>query len=356
MPSYQHLFNHVLDASELLPSEISSMSRNYNGYTLFSKHYYIAIKEDAWSKTNGDSLYYSDSSDVDSTDGSTINNLCSARVKLSHMWNSLQSVEQEKWRQRAKRLNSYPSIGSFLTVPESLSHGVGVSVQRLLHGLTSDWRRLVKITRKALMKDPTRNQSVTTYTFVSEKVTLGTQSFRSFGISELLKEAVFGLNFSLPQVLQAIVYQSKNRVLLYFASARHLSEVLGINRLSAVQFIHHHHTYICCGKVSVRIGSKSVLGYVMEENEKYFYVLLCSNIRVKVCKPILVTKYGNNSKVKEIFYDYSVCVGDKVTKYVITYFWPVRFKFNKNAIDNIIFILNKVVLDKNLLVNEALSS
>ena len=259
-------------------------------------------------------------------------------------------------RQCAKRLNTYPTIGSFLCVPESLIQGGGVSVERLLHGLTSDWRRLVKTTRKALMKDPTRNQSISQYTFVSEKVTLGTQSFRSFGISEILKEAVFGVNFSLPQVVQAILYQSKNRVLLYFVSARHFSEVLGINRFSAVQFNHHDHTYICCGKVSIRVGCKSVLGYVMDENENYFYVLLCSNIGVKVRKPILVTKHDSNGKVKAICYDYSVCVEDKATKYVITYFWPVRFKFNKNAIDNFIFILNKVVLDKNFLVNEALSS
>ena len=80
MPSYQHFSNNVLDVSEILPSERSSMSRNYNGYTLFSKHYYIAIKEDSWCKKHIDSLYYSDSSDVDSTDGSTLNDLCSARV------------------------------------------------------------------------------------------------------------------------------------------------------------------------------------------------------------------------------------------------------------------------------------
>ena len=143
---------------------------------------------------------------------------------------------------------------------------------------------------------------------------------------------------------------------MYFASARHLSDVLGIKRFSAVQFIYNNNTFICCGKVSIKIGGKKILGYVMDENEKYYHVLLCSNIGVKVRKPILVTKHDRNGKVKAISYDYSVCVEDKATEYVITYFWPVRFKFNKNAIDNFIFILNKVVLDRNLLVNEVLSS
>ena len=65
--------------------------------------------------------------------------------------------------------------------------------------------------------------------------------------------------------------------------------------------------------------------------------------------------HNSNGNVKAIYYDYSVCVEDD-KKYVITYFWPDRFKFNKNAIDNCMFILNKVVLDKKLCVNEDLLS
>ena len=70
--------------------------------------------------------------------------------------------------------------------------------------------------------------------------------------------------------------------------------------------------------------------------------MCCFNIGVKVRKPIIVTKHDINGNVKAIYYDYSVCVEDG-KKYLITYFWPVGFKFNKNSIDDCIFILNKVV-------------
>ena len=117
-----------------------------------------------------------------------------------------------------------------------------------------------------------------------------------------------------------------------------------MNELSAVLFMNKHDLkYMCCGKVEVKKNNKRIIGYVMDEDEENYYVLLNNCFRIQVLRPIVVKTFHDNGNVKSVHYEYTNVVS--VDGYVISKFSPVRIKFMKNALDNCQFILNKAVLN-----------
>ena len=94
----------------------------------------------------------------------------------------------------------------------------------------------------------------------------------------------------------------------------------------------------------------------MEEDDKYFWVLLGDNVCQRVNKPKLFTERNDNGSIIFVGYDYSSCYDNNNSAYVVSHFWPVRSSITNNAMRNFVCIMNKVVLGLNGEVNESLSS
>ena len=204
------------------------------------------------------------------------------------------------------------------------------------------------------MKYPSSKQSIKTYTFLNEKVTVGLQSYHKLFISAILMDAIFGPSFELVQ--DQVLYKSKKKVYINFSSYEKLKGIFEKNKYSAVKFHKSNNTYLCCGKVNLRINKKNILGYVMDEDDTFFKVLLVSNVGIKVKKPLLVTNVQENGKIISATYDYGDLSNVEQDTYVVTYFWPTRIKILIDAIDNFHILMNKVVLDGNNEVQEQLCS
>ena len=223
-----------------------------------------------------------------------------------------------------------------------------------MRGLSLDWHRFVKVARSGLLKDPSAQQSSKTYKFLTETVTVGLQSYRKLSVSAILIETIFGANFE--DVHDYIVYQTKKRAYIYFSSYKVIRKFLQINNHSAVKYVKNKITYLCCGKVNVEYNKQNILGYVMDETNDYFKVLLANNMGIKVKKPLLVSNVREDGKTISVHYDYGDINDIKPNTYVVTYFWPTRIKVYQNTIENVHILMNKVVLDEKCQVLVQLSS
>ena len=124
---------------------------------------------------------------------------------MCKMWNDMDSVQQSYWRRRALLLNKEPKVGEFKELPDFLSDSGSFLPNRFLPLLTNDWNRFVKIMRSSLKQHRCR-ESDRTYNYLGEVVTVGTQSYRSISVSDVLLETIVGYNYSCSQILDQLRY------------------------------------------------------------------------------------------------------------------------------------------------------
>ena len=373
MVSHDEIRN-ILSPTRLEDFELESSSRAYNGFTLFMKHYYHRLKADETPESliegfesmrvfddSSATVYSDDASSISTTlsvaminSDNIIMNQGYHHTVLANIWNNLDASNQSFWNERAKLLNQQPLVGHFVEVPRALLDNNQLSTCKVLKGLSLDWHRFVKGARSGLLKDPSSKQSSKTYKFISENITVGLQSYRKLSVSTTLVNTIFGENFE--DVHDHIVYRSKNRIFMYFASYKVLKDIFKINNLSAVEYVKKKNTYLCCGKVNIQYNKQNILGYVLDENQNYFKVLMADNMGIKVRKPLLVSNVREDGKTISVNYDYGDINEIPPDTYAITYFWPTRIKVYQNAVENVHILMNKVVLNEQNEVQVQLSS
>ena len=157
--------------------------------------------------------------------------------KICHIWNNLYPDDQIQWSKRALKLNKMPKLGYFSTIPLNLVNEFNqIDINSFLECISKDWLRFVNKRKRAITKKPPKEESQTSYIFLGELVKVGTQAYRSFSVSEILLRVIFGAKFSNPLIEDFIVYKSKNRIFMYFASHRVLKSVFDFNGVSAVNY------------------------------------------------------------------------------------------------------------------------
>ena len=175
-------------------------------------------------------------------------------------------------------------------------------------------------------------------------------------ISALLIEIIFGSSFSSPYIQESIVYRSKKCVIMYFNSYNAINTLLNINNLSPIDFMRKKLRYICCGKVNVKKNDRNITGYVLDEDQYNLKVLLRDDLCIKVKKPKIISFVGTDEKIKTVLYQYEEITADNMDRYVITEFWPIRIRIMKNAMDNMIYLINRLVLKEDIKIHQVLSS
>ena len=118
-----------------------------------------------------------------------------------------------------------------------------------------------------------------------------------------------------------------------------MTELFSLNGLVACSQARHGMLFTCCGKVGlVNSAGQSIIGYIMQENNNYFSLLLEDNVVVSVDQPMYDSNLGS--------YVYNI---DGTGEYNLSQYWPVRFRLNH--LGKIFFTLNCVVLRKEKIVN-----
>lgn len=102
--------------------------------------------------------------------------------------------------------------------------------------------------------------------------------------------------------------------------------------------------------------NRSIIGYVINEYEHFFKVLIRNDLCIKIEKPKIISLMGSDQKIKSVFYEYEEISGDAIGRYVVTDFWSIRFKIITNAMNNMVYLINKVILKEDMKIHQTLSS
>ena len=113
-----------------------------------------------------------------------------------------------------------------------------------------------------------------------------------------------------------------------------MTEIFSVNGLVAPIHKRNGILYTCAAKVCLMDSlGRSIIGYVVDEDEDDILVLMENDRHVKVSRPIFDVRHG--------CYSFGASHDDD-GEYSIGQYWPIRFKVNTSGAT--CFTLNRVVM------------
>lgn len=337
--------------------ELERESRKITGYHLFMIHYYRGLR----SMENRDrySLVYNmrnavvpclldDDSDIDSTDSWEVSHMDLIR-HVSDVWNDLDLDIRECWKERATLLNSRPLFGQFRHLPKEVGKTTISMFSAVQYSMIRAWGRTCKVFRSAMMNGPSRNMSEKQYAMgCAKKTKVGSQSFRRTSMEYLIHLCLFGHDYTKLHKKE-IIHKRKGSTIVHIASLKRLKKLFTMSGKCAIDFSVNGLVYNCAGKVNIIRNGRNVTGFIIEEEGRCFWKVQLSSTSEVVT--VMKAKYVWNAvDGGKYVYPHSASHGMKVT-----YYWPVRMKFQHNGIDNWSFLLNRIVYNErnNIIVQKS---
>ena len=197
-------------------------------------------------------------------------------------WKGLSDIVRSGWTQRADYLNSLPIPGRFTSVPEVLSQDLENRVQ---DSLTIEWTSLcVRRMRRLLRNQPRRLDFSRKRKFGEETFEIQMQSYGEIHISYLMKLVLFGEKNSIFTDYE-LVYITKKIYIAHIASVTRLKDIFTKYDLCAVEQEKDDMKFNFASKIffSTRVGNS--YGYIIDEDDDNFYVLLDDNEKLTVPRP-----------------------------------------------------------------------
>ena len=105
--------------------------------------------------------------------------------------------------------------------------------------------------------------------FGLESVILHRQIYRTFHFSHLINISIFGIGYGNLRKYE-LVWKTNKRVLIHLASLERIESLLTLNDLCASNVSVDGLGYSCCGKVNIRNGGRSMIGYVVNETDDVY--------------------------------------------------------------------------------------
>ena len=211
-------------------------------------------------------------------------------------WRFLSLALKEAWKLRALRLNKRALPAKFTFIPHVLKEDFK---SKVLQSLTNEWFVSGTNMKRSIMKAPRRELSAMVYVFGSERIELLSKTYRVFYMSDLLKECIFGDNFSKLKKSE-ILTRSKRQVLIHIASNARIKKLFSLNSFTSVCETLNGKVYSCAGKVSVIKNGREMLGYILSESGNSIKVVLANNTTVELDRPKF--RYSENTnKFQYIF-------------------------------------------------------
>ena len=276
---------------------------------------------------------YNEDSSIDSTDSifTTPVNHRIVHKAACRVWKMLPVELKTAWNKRAKKLNKRKLPGKFLVVP--FENGLK---EQVLNSLSYEWNDLVGVFRRCLTRNPKIILSTLRYRFGDETVTIGSQSYRDFRVSYLVELVIFGRYFKSLHNSE-IIKRTKKQIIVHISSKKRMDELFSKEGLNATEFLmeasdNQQYDQTCSGKVSIMVGGKLILGYILTESNNKWKILLRNN------KMINIKALHYNTERKEY-------VLPTTGKYIITAYWPIRFLIRLNG-KGIRMTLNRLAYQK----------
>ena len=319
----------------LSEKEIQHQSRKRIGYHVYLSYYFklfseldidlkrsVMIRYDIWDDDNDDDI------SIDSTLTPRLPICFEVSMAAARQWNNMSHDIKESWKDRARELNSRPSTdGVFLRVPIAVDSSAS---EHIITALSLEWINLVRIFKCCILNR--RNiikTSQKSYTFGKERLVLCNQVHKSFFLNHLLKVAIFGYPLFSNLLHYEIAHRTKKQTVVHLLSYRRLSALLKFGGLDATTFHKNGTKYVCCAKVNLKIGTKNIIGFVIDEDE---YKMM---IRVDDQEDMIEINRPRYDEVNGTYMydddgDDSGYQGNDT--YSLTQLWPIRIKINTSGL------------------------
>ena len=208
------------------------------------------------------------------------------------------------WNEKAAYLNSLHPDGVFVRVPR----GIKDFMTSALRSVTAELTELAKCFRSALLRAPSKGSNSCVRSFGPERFIFRTQSFRSFSISLLLQEMIFGEGLRRLKKSE-VVYKRKKTAVVHIRTAKRLQDLFSVRGICPVLIKERDLIYSMNPKVFFK---NNTVGFVVDDDpaRRRWRVKTAANLVIEINSiPCLPT---------DLSYRYS---GSEISEY-----WPIRIQ------------------------------
>ena len=240
-------------------------------------------------------------------------------------WRGLDQLIRDGWKLRADTINRLPPYGAFSEVPTSITSDT------ILYSVNEEYARICSMLSTLSMKGTNLKDYWKSKMFGLEKVFLANQIFRSFHFNFILKEIIFGTNFS-RLYNKEIVYQTKGVVVLYIYSSKRIGELFTLNGRNPFLVIKGRRSFEYRSKVLIveKATNKEGVRTVTNEIDEMIECTLQSGLTVAFRRPFFDNKLKKWAPVSN-------------DDYILKQLDPIRLKlFRKSGFCHMTYNKNKL--------------
>ena len=222
--------------SEFTTYEEENVSRRLTGFNVFIAHYsrwfreldeqmqWQHVNEGIRQEQDGECPFSCEDSDLDSTDTTAIP-YRTIFTSACSVWRNMLDGTKMSWKTRATKLNDRPLLGGFESLPREVRGDLELVLRRTL---TEEWSCICKMLWRSIRNGPNRGLSEKHFAMgCVEKVKVGSQSYRRFHLSHLMRLCLFGINYQKLNKAE-MIYRSKHVTIMHFASMRRVNRVFSL--------------------------------------------------------------------------------------------------------------------------------
>ena len=192
-------------------------------------------------------------------------------------------------------------------------------------GLAKDWVQFVMIFKNSIVSQRRLKVSKSKkYRFGNELVTLNNQFYRSFHLNYILNLSLFGNPQYSSLFPHEIIHRSNKVVVIHLLSHKRCDELLCLGGLKVCTFYKTDRKYFCCGKVNLVKNGRSIIGYIMDEDQNY----LCIKVPGIAGNMIKCNRPKYNANDGQYIYNTEALSNNH---FCISEMWPLKLKISDNG-------------------------
>ena len=251
-------------------------------------------------------------------------------------WRGLSLPCRDAWKTRARTtINNLPILGRLPTMPRRINN------KTILDSLNQELSQFIKRVQSGVKRKPRTRDSQVSFYYVYEKITVHSQTFRSFNITPLLIGIIFGTGFD-HLFEREILYKSNKVVVMHISTMKRANELLTIEGVSAFRSdsLNSNCYFTAASKVSLKLENEApVVGYLLEtvgegEGDELAKVALENGRIVHMPMPRFNDQHHWEFDSPFLY---------QHQWYYITHYWPIRLKINLSGMISLLF--NRIQLE-----------
>jgi hypothetical protein len=186
--------------------------------------------------------------------------------------------------------------------------------------------------KTTVISGPTRSLSKKTKVFGLQRILVETHSFRRLAVGELVLRAIFGEGWNKLHKNE-IVHESTNSMVAHISSSKRMESIFRVKDVCCSTYtLHGVEHYCACGKVAVSYGGKEIIGYITDEDENKWTIILQNNNAIEIdrVRSFVINKIMEKSQN----YEYKNFIIGKIVNPVIVQYFPILVRVDMNSMQN----------------------